>query len=52
MQDGKKQAPGGGGGENRGVSFPFWLFAAPPPALFVPATQARKKQENNGFFIW
>ena len=55
MQDTEKtSAETGGGleeGKTEGVSFPFCLFAAPPPALFVLATQARKKQENNGFFI-
>lgn len=38
-------------GKTEGVShlaFPFCVFAAPPPALPVLATQARKKQENNG----
>ena len=51
MQDGKKQAPKGVGDWRRGkrrVFFPFCLFAAPPPALFVLATLARRKQENNG----
>ena len=35
-------------GKTDGFFFPFCLFAAPPPALFVLATLARRKQENNG----
>ena len=47
----KTSAERGGGleeGKTEGVSFPFCLFSAPPPVLFVLATQARKKQENTG----
>ena len=29
-------------GETEGFLFPFFLFSAPPPALFSLATQARK----------
>lgn len=51
-QDGEKASAERCGGLEEGktervshLAFPFCVFAAPPPALPVLATQARKKQE-------
>ena len=47
MQGGKKKRRVGEEGKREGVSFPFCLFSAPPPALFVLATWQSQKPSSS-----